>query len=282
MDLPSIDAINSYIVAKEVARNGFKVALSGLGGDELFGGYSHFRLARRLQYLALVPRPFLDMLLPLKKGRHLLSDVPARPDAGIFAQWWRRSWNASMLRDAGLHPRPIPFESPPDLIDDFAKISWSELTHYMRDVLLRDSDQMAMAVSLEIRVPFLDHELVEFVLGLPVRDKERSGMVKSLLVDAVTDLIPAEIYDRKKMGFQLPMAEWMRGPLEQFTINGLKHVANHGVLPAAYTSELYEAFVKGKLHWHKLWAVVVLGWYLEKENIGHLASAPNPSVEVLK
>jgi len=171
-----------------------------VGGDELFGGYHHFRLVGRLKYLAIVPRPFLEPLLRLRKGRHFLTDMPAHADAGFFAQWWRRSWNAAMLQDAKFPPRSIPLESRPELVDDFAKISWSELSHYMRDMLLRDSDQMAMAVSLEVRVPFLDHELVEFVLGLPASEKERPKMVKSLLIDSVRDLIPSEIYDRKKMG----------------------------------------------------------------------------------
>jgi asparagine synthase (glutamine-hydrolysing) len=273
MDLPSIDAINSYIVAKEVARNGFKVALSGLGGDELFGGYSHFQFIRRLKYLALIPRPLLYMLLQLKKGRHLLSDIPPGLDAGLFAQWWRRLWNSSMLRDAGFPARSIPLEPRPELIDDFAKISWSELSHYMRDMLLRDSDQMAMAVSLEIRVPFLDHELVEFVLGLPSREKERRGLVKSLLVDSVRDLIPSEVYDRKKMGFELPMAEWMRGPLRQFTLDGLRNVADHGVLARSHVLNLGERFNSGKLAWQKLWALVILGWYLQKENLPKLDEA---------
>ena len=267
MDLPSVDAINSYIVAKEVARNGFKVALAGVGGDELFGGYHHFRLVRRLKYFALVPRPILHSLLRLRKARHLLSDMPPRADAGLFAQWWRRSWNASMLQDAGLNIRPIPLEPQPELVDDFAAISWSELNHYMRDMLLRDSDQMAMAVSLEVRVPFLDHELVEFVLGLPSRDKERPGMVKSLLVDAVADLIPSEIYDRKKMGFELPMAEWMRGPLEAFTGEGLAYVTEHEFLTPSQVQGLRKGFIAGKLRWQKLWALVVLGWYLKKQNI---------------
>jgi asparagine synthase (glutamine-hydrolysing) len=274
MDLPSLDAINSYIVAKEVARNGFKVALAGVGGDELFGGYRHFRLVGRLKYFALMPRPIVHTLLRLRKARHFLSDIPPRADAGLFAQWWRRSWNASMLQDAGLNIRPIPLEPRPELEDDFAKTSWSELNHYMRDMLLRDSDQMAMAVSLEVRVPFLDHELVEFVLGLPAREKERPGMVKSLLVDSVRDLIPSEIYDRKKMGFELPMSEWMRGPLEAFTGEGLAQVTEHELFTPSQIRDLRKGFIAGKLKWQKLWALVVLGWYLKKQNVLALSAEP--------
>ncbi len=203
MDLPSIDAINTYIVAKQVARQGYKVALAGVGGDELFGGYPPFRFLGRLKYLTFVPRGVRTLLLLSGKARHILSEVPKRCDAGLFDQWWRRSWNSVMLRNAGLVPREIPDEPRPDLEDDFAKISWSELSHYMRDMLLRDSDQMSMAVSLEVRVPFLDHELVAFALGLPASAKEKPGFVKSLLVEATADLLPPEIYQRRKMGFEL-------------------------------------------------------------------------------
>jgi asparagine synthase (glutamine-hydrolysing) len=270
MDLPSVDGINSYIVAKQVTSRGFKVALAGVGGDELFGGYSHFRLVSRLKYLALLPHSLFVLPLRLHKGRHLFSDMPARPEAGLFAHWWRRLWNGAVLREFGFSPLEIPDESAPALPDDFARISWSELRHYMRDVLLRDSDQMSMAVSLEVRVPFLDHELVEFILALPADEKERRGPRKSLLIDSVRDLIPPEIYDRKKMGFELPMSQWMRGPLHQFTVDGLRHAADRGVLSLPHALNLHKHFSSGKLSWHKLWALAILGWYLNKEKLGEL------------
>ena len=264
MDMPSMDGVNSYIVAKEVAKKGFKVALAGVGGDELFGGYPQFRSVPRLKYLALAPQPLRDLALRMKKGRHFLSDTPRRMDAGLFAQWWRRSWNASLLQTAGLRPRLIPGEPRPELDDDFARISWSELSHYMRDMLLRDSDQMSMAVSLEVRVPFLDHELVEFVLGLPAGEKEKPGLVKSLLIEATADLLPAEIYRRKKMGFELPMPRWIKGPLDRFVRHGLQHTVGSGVFTSRQTEDLHHQFLSGRLHWTRLWAVVVLGWYLQK------------------
>ena len=264
MDLPSMDGINSYIVAKEVAQRGFKVALAGTGGDEIFGGYPHFRTLSRLRHLAHVPRPLLALLLRLKKGRHFLTDTPGSADAGLFTQWWRRVWNAALLRDLGLDPRPIPAEPRPELRDDFAKISWAELSHYLRDMLLRDSDQMSMAVSLEVRVPFLDHELVEFLLGLPAAEKDRPGLVKSLLIDATADLLPREIYARRKMGFELPMPAWLRGPLREFALAGLAHLAAAGVCTEAQAHAHDRLFLAGQLPWQKLWALVVLGWYLGK------------------
>ena len=270
MDLPSIDAINTYIVAKQVTRAGYKVALAGVGGDELFGGYPHFRVLSRFKYLAYLPRAVSETLLLAGKGRHFLSDIPRQADTGLFAQWWRRSWNAVLLRQSGLEPHPIVPEPCPALPDDFARISWSELSHYMRDMLLRDSDQMSMAVSLEVRVPFLDHELVEFALSLPASVKEKPGLVKSLLIEATADLLPPEIYQRKKMGFELPMPHWIKGPLKDFAQDGLRHTVERGVFTDRQTRDLHHSFATGKLHWTRLWSIVVLGWYLQKENITNL------------
>ena len=274
MDLPSMDGVNSYIVAKEVAKKGFKVALAGVGGDELFGGYPQFRTVSRLKYLALAPQLLLDLALRLKKGRHFLTDVPRRMDAGLFDQWTRRAWHAALLQSAGLSPRAIPEEPRPELHDDFARISWSELSHYLRDMLLRDSDQMSMAVSLEVRVPFLDHELVEFALGLPAVVKEKPGFVKSLLIDATADLLPPAIYRRRKMGFELPMAHWIQGPLKDFALMGVQHASASGLFAEQYARHVYSSFAAGKLHWTKLWAFVVLGWYLQRNDVVSVAELP--------
>src|SRR4029077_12902919 len=92
----------------------------------------------------------------------------------------------------------LPDLTPPELPDDFARISWAELTGYMRRMLLRDADQMSMAVSLAMRVPFLDHQLVEYVLGLPAAVKKSYRGVKGLLVEACRDLLPVSVYDRPK------------------------------------------------------------------------------------
>ncbi len=119
-----------------------------------------------------------------------LADLPATGDAGELARWRRRFLTDDMIRRAGLPVASEPFESPVALPDDFAQISWAELTGYMRHMLLRDADQMSMAVSLEMRVPFLDHELVEYVLGLPAAVKKRYRGVKGLLVEACRDLLP--------------------------------------------------------------------------------------------
>ncbi len=258
-DLPSVDAINTWIVARAVARRGVKVALSGLGGDELFGGYPSFRDVARLRRLARLPRAIRRAI-----GGERLADLPNEPEVGVLAQWRRRFFTGRMLQEAGLPDESTTFECPVDLPDDFARISWTELTGYMRPMLLRDSDQMSMAVSLELRVPFLDHELVEYSLGLPAPEKTRYRGAKGLLVEACRDLLPPPVYQRPKAGFALPMQSWMAGPLASFVDQGLEEVVAREILPNEFVVRARAQFRRGQLHWTRLWGMVALGHFVRR------------------
>ncbi|MBA3831734.1 MAG: asparagine synthase (glutamine-hydrolyzing) [Chthoniobacterales bacterium] len=259
LDLPSVDAINTYIVSRAVAQKGVKVALSGLGGDELFGGYPSFRDVPRLRWLGRLPRIVRKAI-----GGQRLADLPNESDAAELAQWRRRFFTDEMLRRAGLPNEPTPLPCPVELPDDFARTSWAELTGYMRRMLLRDSDQMSMAVSLELRVPFLDHELVEYVLGLPAAEKKRYGGTKGLLVEACRDLLPPAVYQRPKAGFALPMKNWMAGPLAAFVEEGLSETVLRELLPEKFVAEEQADFRAGRLHWTRLWSMVVLGHFVRQ------------------
>jgi asparagine synthase (glutamine-hydrolysing) len=267
LDLPSVDAINTYIVARAVAAHGVKVALSGLGGDELFGGYPSFRDVPRLQLLSVVPS-FLRWVLALPTGLgDRLADVPRSGNPGELAQWRRSFFTDAVLRRAGLPVTRESLDQSVALPDDFAQISWAELTGYMRRMLLRDADQMSMAVSLELRVPFLDHALVEYVLGLPAAVKKRSPGVKGLLVEACRDLLPPSVYDRPKAGFVLPMKQWMRGPLAAFVQDGLDETVARNLLPEFFVKEMQDSFQRERLHWTRLWSLVVLGHYSKRRQL---------------
>ena len=264
LDLPSVDAINSYIVCRAVAARGVKVALSGLGGDELFGGYPSFNDVGRLKLVSKVPRFLRGVLGKIARVGDRLADLPRNSDAGELALWRRRFFTAEYLHAAGL-PAPMPvIECPFDLPDDYARVTWAELTGYMRRMLLRDADQMSMAVSLELRVPFLDHELVEYVLGLPEGVKKQYLGVKGLLVEACRDLLPPSVYERPKAGFVLPMKEWMLGPLASFVEEGLNETVSRRLLPQAWVNETQEAFLRGDFHWTRLWSIVVLGHFARR------------------
>jgi len=276
MDLPSVDAINTYIVARAVAGHDVKVALSGLGGDELFGGYPSFRDVPRLQLVAALPA-FLRRLVSFAGNLgDRLADLPSTGDAVELAHWRRRFFTDDSIRRAGLPLTRETLETPIALPDDFARISWAELNGYMRRMLLRDADQMSMAVSLEMRVPFLDHELVEYVLGLPLEVKKRYSGVKGLLVEACRDLLPPSVYDRPKAGFVLPMQQWMRGPLEAFVEAGLRETIALELLPETFVNQLRDAFARDRLHWTRLWSVVVLGHYAKRRELVRLPDENSP------
>jgi asparagine synthase (glutamine-hydrolysing) len=276
LDLPSVDAINTYIVSRAVARHEVKVALSGLGGDELFGGYPSFRDVPRLKMLARLPRLLRRMLGAAAKLGDRLADLPGNLDAGELARWRRRFFTDDMIRRAGLPNAAAPFECPVELPDDYARVSWAELTGYMGRMLLRDSDQMSMAVSLELRVPFLDHELVEYVLGLPAAAKNRYPDTKGLLVEACRDLLPESVYRRPKAGFVLPMKTWMLGPLASFVGEGLRETIARRLLPETFVNESSDAFRRGQLHWTRVWSLVVLGHYAKRTQLSRSADEDSP------
>jgi asparagine synthase (glutamine-hydrolysing) len=264
LDLPSVDAINTYIVSRAVAKHGVKVALSGLGGDELFGGYATFRDVPRLKSISKLPRPLRRIMGATGYSGDRLADIPNNAETGELAGWRRRFFTDRMLDCAGLPNGTTPFECPVQLPDDYARISWAELTGYMRHMLLRDADQMSMAVSLELRVPFLDHELVEYVLGLPAAEKKRYPGPKGLLVEACRDLLPPSVYQRPKSGFVLPMRAWMLGPLASFVDKGVREIIARELLPEDFVNDISRAFRKERLHWTRLWSVVVLGHFAKR------------------
>jgi asparagine synthase (glutamine-hydrolysing) len=259
MDLPSADAVNSFIVSHAVRNEGLKVALSGLGGDELFGGYPSFSDVPKISWLRHLPRnvtEFMVGMLPLKFRAKL--EGGGGFDAYTLALMRRRWWTRGDITGAGLSGEAVWPELPVEPLDGFASVSWAEMLGYMDPMLLRDSDQMSMAVSLELRVPFLDHRLVEFAVSVPERFKR--GGVKRLLVDAFIEDLPREVWDRPRQGFVLPMDEWMRGPLKEFSREGLELAKRR--LDAKWVDGVAARFERGELHWTRLWQLVVLGHYM--------------------
>jgi asparagine synthase (glutamine-hydrolysing) len=267
MDLPTMDGLNTYIISKAVADHGYKVVLSGLGGDELFGGYPSFAraasCARWAKWLRAIPEPVLSLAAGggdrgqraaelLEKGNTLTSRY-----AGLRALWSRKELARMGLIDVpglatdGLDPN-APLAS---------RISVLELTGYMRSVLLRDSDVLSMAHGLELRVPYLDHLFVEDCLKLGTACP--NGSPKAWLLKAAGDLLPAGIAKRPKQGFALPMAEWMRGPLRAFTDEGLAVITRSEILPKTDVLSLQRDFERGRLHWSRLWQFVTLGHWVQ-------------------
>jgi asparagine synthase (glutamine-hydrolysing) len=214
LDQPSIDGFNTYLVSN-VAAKYVKVVLSGLGGDELFGGYPHYRLISETSVSALpwdhVARWLHDLRpsrLTLKrslKGRNELDKLR------LIRQVFSDKDINQMLR------RPIALLHVDEVKSSFSplqNVSMAECVGYLRDTLLRDSDAVSMWHGLEVRPVLLDQAIVEIALQLPDDFKVRNGCLKAVFVDAVRDLLPQEVLQRKKSGFELPVVRWMNGVLQ--------------------------------------------------------------------
>jgi asparagine synthase (glutamine-hydrolysing) len=148
-----------------------------------------------------------------------------------------------------------------------SKVSVLEISTYMQNVLLRDADQMSMAHALEIRVPFLDHRLIEFVLG--VGDSYKFPHTpKELLTASVGDLIPREIIDRPKMGFTFPWAVWMRNELKPFCEEQLSALQQVEALQHDEVLDLWKRFLAGdkRITWSRIWPLVVLGHWVKQHD----------------
>ena len=182
---------------------------------------------------------------------------------------------SGLLRDGGL-PASTTVSTIQRLMRDdggaalpfLSRVSIAELATYLPDVLLRDTDQMSMAHALEVRVPFLDHDLVEFVLGVSDGLKYPHSP-KQLLIGALNDLLPAEVVHRPKMGFTLPWAKWMHGELASFCGERIASLGQRDVFRPGRLEALWKAFRDGdpRVGWFRLWPMVVLEDWLERNGV---------------
>jgi asparagine synthase (glutamine-hydrolysing) len=300
LDQPSMDGVNTYFVSWAAWQVGLKVALSGLGGDELFGGYPTFvdapRLARLMRLAWFVPRPVRLAMAPLLRAaiaQRSTRDAARKavsawlsPDALPHAYFFSRALFPTTELRRLIEPRFRPSSVGSDgvtleptwlgwlersadgarKLETTAGISWLELRSYTASTLLRDTDSVSMARSLEVRVPLLDTPLVEFVGALPEAARRRAGTPKALLVDAVRDLLPQEILSQEKRTFTLPWEEWLRGSLrgrmEASFANPAAALAPH--LCLAGVREVWAAFLGGKTSWSRPWSIYVLNEWCRK------------------
>ena len=247
MDQPTVDGLNSYFVSLAASESGLKAVLSGVGGDEIFYGYSTFKNAKRIEILKYIPDYIIKMLSRRKKLKKL-EYLEIKKD--IFKYLSLRTvftpseiaqnLNCDLEYVKSIIVQNInEYKTNQLSLDD--KTSLFELDMYMKNQLLRDTDVFGMAHSLEIRVPFLDKELVEYVLRIDPQLKFKNNINKSLLADSVKDLVPSEIINRKKMGFELPFKYWFKNNINQFSID----------------EKIKNDFLNNKIHWSKVWALFI-------------------------
>lgn len=300
LDQPTGDGVNTYYASATARAGGVKVALSGLGGDELFGGYPSFRdlprLSRWLPAWHTLPRfarrAVTSRLARGDTRRRKLADVLAhartRHEVGalhrrVFPTGTQRALLAPGLasRDASpFHPELASLAA--DLRDagDFETASAWELRTYMTDVLLRDSDVMSMRHSLELRVPLVDRVLVEWLWRQPAGFKAGLGQPKSALFEALRDVLPPGLADRRKHGFALPFALWMKAELKPFLDETFSDasIGRTGFLARPAVQQFWQGFLAGRdeREWSRVWSLAVLIAFANRRP-GAFAPAPAPA-----
>jgi len=289
MDHPSGDGPNTYVVSKATKIAGVSMALSGLGGDELFCGYDIFKRSAELEgknWLNIIPRII----------RSAVGDSIKKKNPGIAGEKKAAILSMNKINFASFYPvyRKVLLEDQikkirsqknefPNAVTEIvteietkfsaenylmSRVSIAEIITYMQNVLLRDTDQMSMAHALEVRVPFLDYKLVEYVLNLP-NEMKFPITPKKLLVDAVSDLLPSEIVNRPKMGFTFPWKNWMKNELKIFCEIRLQNLGKRDPFDANGLQELWTKFLNDDplVTWSRIWPLVVLSHWLDKNDI---------------
>jgi asparagine synthase (glutamine-hydrolysing) len=271
MDHPTGDGVNSYIVSKAAKNAGFTVALNGTGADEFFAGYQLFSVLngmRKMEKLGL--SHFINGLTDISKKIKVLQNSKL----SRFLE--NRNMNTAMmylkirtlfnLTDHDFRMIDVMYNSTFDKNHWISQITEWELESYLKPVLLSDVDNMSMATSLEVRLPFMDHQLATFAYSLSDSVKI-TKQPKQLLIDFLDGSLPEEIWNRKKMGFTLPWKFWINTVLKDFVEAGLSMLESIDLFKSLIATER-ECFKHDvNIKWPRIWALAVLGHWIKNNNI---------------
>ncbi|MBL7703065.1 MAG: asparagine synthase (glutamine-hydrolyzing) [Ferruginibacter sp.] len=257
MDMPGCDGINTWFISKYARESGLKAVLSGVGGDELFGGYPSFSRIGKVKWMEKIPSAFL------KTGRYSgskklkrLSYLSLGGAKGIYLFLRGQFVPASIAKHLDATEKEVwqvleeePLQDRIAALSAGNQASWIESNYYMQNQLLRDADVMSMAHGVEIRVPFLDNELAGLVQGIRSDIKYSGSFPKQLLIDSFKKELPAPVWNRPKMGFSFPFTEWMQQ--SEFVKDTMSKSGSS-------SRASFEKFIKGDMHWSQLMSLLLL------------------------
>lgn len=257
MDMPCSDGINTWFISKSARQQGLKAVLSGVGGDELFGGYPSFNRIGIAHLLRNLPRfTTRGVKNSRMKQLHRLSYLKMDGIKGIYLFLRGHFTPIEIAKHLGateneiwniLNEEPVFHDLPNLPLKEQA--SWMEWNIYMQNQLLRDSDVMGMANGVEIRVPFLDDDFIKLALSISPTIKYQQARIKPLLVDAYKFELPEPIWNRPKMGFSFPFSDWLRNSIY---VQDLMESGNKSLV------ENYQSFMKGGMHWSRLMSLIII------------------------
>ena len=253
MDMPTTDGINTWCISKFAHEDGLKAVLSGIGADELFGGYPSFNRIHYIKKFRKVP-PYLFKAANLftsdrfKKIAFLSYNHPVADY--LFLRGLYSPADIAQILDVDITQvedvlfanRQLPYLQNYDQTD----AAWFENNLYMQNQLLRDTDVMGMSHGLEVRVPFLDEDFKRLAENIAPGIRFDNQRPKKLLIDSFADILPKPIWDRAKMGFTFPFQEWMRQNDEINSPDLYQNKKSRSIL---------EAFKNNAIHWSKIYAL---------------------------
>jgi asparagine synthase (glutamine-hydrolysing) len=270
--------IPTFLVTK-MAKQQVTVALSGDGGDELFGGYTPYQFAPRYwRYLQKVPQALRSMSgnalsgLPLPDKYLKLAGVMDAENREMFYRKVMSHWLNPDAIVLGGHEYPTALNDSfrwPEVDSYEHWMMAMEAQMYMPEDILVKVDRAAMANSLETRVPLLDHRVMELAWRLPLHMKIRGGQGKWILRQVLYDYVPKELIERPKKGFSVPMADWLRGPLRDWAESLLdeKRLRNEGYFQPGIIRRAFAEHLSGKRdHSNRLWSILMFQAWLENQH----------------
>lgn len=262
MDQPSSDGINTYFISRKAKKYGLKAVLSGLGADELFGGYNSFYRTNLTSNIKKIPSQLLYLagIFPDDRRKRLafLADKSGLGDYLFNRGFYTIKQIAELLqctekeiKEVFIKAKKI-FPSYINKLDEQEKISFLETNFYMQNQLLKDTDYMSMWHSVEVRVPFLDKELIDTVYAIHPKIRYKKTQPKHLLIRAFENQLPEAIWNRKKQGFLFPFEDW------------IEHVQPKTPHKTLLEKQL-QSMQKNKLHWSRYWSFVLAEMNNQKE-----------------